>query len=198
MGESVRVQSVVEKAIPARSSLHPARRSLLWINVLGGIAVLGSYAHGLSSNPLTRDALWGEVPEAMRPLYSLNMLFAAAGYLAFSAFVLLSLDPERTRVAGRFGYGAFHALYALILLPSALWMPLTFAMIEAPSAGLWLVTRAALALVGLGALGMIAAVATASPHGAPIARRIALVGTFFFALQTAVLDALVWTAWYPA
>jgi hypothetical protein len=177
--------------------MHPARRSLLWLNVLGGFAVLGSYVHGLASNPLTRGAVWGDVPEALRPLYTLNMFLAAAGYFAFSAFVFFRLDPEHTRIAGRFGFGAFHVLYALILVPSALWLPLTFEMLEAPSAGLWLAIRTTLALVALGSLGLMLAVASAAPHRAPGARRIALVGTLFFSLQTAVLDALIWPAYFP-
>jgi hypothetical protein len=177
--------------------MKPSRRSLLWLNVLGGSAVLGSYVHGLASNPLTRGALWGDVPEALRPLYTLNMLLAAAGYFAFSFFVYSRLDPARTRVAGHFGYGAFHLLYALILIPSALWLPLTFEMLAAPSLGLWVAIRVVLGLVGIGSLGLLVAIASASPHAAPGARRAALVGAGFFALQTAVLDALVWPAYFP-
>ena len=112
--------------------MHTSRRSLLWLNLLGGSAVLGSYGYGLASNPLTRGDLWGAVPESLRPLYTTSMLLAAAGYFAFSFFVFFRLDPQRTRILGRYGFGAFHALYALILLPSALWMPLTFAMLESP------------------------------------------------------------------
>jgi len=37
-------------------------------------------------------------------------------------------------VAGRFGLDLFDALFAAILFASALWMPLTFVMLEAPSA----------------------------------------------------------------
>jgi hypothetical protein len=176
----------------------PTRRSLLWLNALGGIAVLASYAHGLASNPLARGALWGELPEALRPFYTVSMFLAAAGYFAFSAFVFFRLDPTRTRVAGRWGFGVFHVLYALILVPSALWLPLTFQMLEAPSGGLWLAIRGVLALVAVGSLGLMAAIASAAPHSAPGARRLALAGTAVFSLQTAVLDALVWPAYFPA
>jgi hypothetical protein len=177
--------------------MHPARRSLLWLNVLGGIAVLGSYVHGLASNPQTRGALWGDVPEALRPFYTVSMLLAAAGYFAFSSFVFRRLDPDRTRIVGQFGFGAFHVLYAMILVPSALWLPLTFEMLAAPSSALWLAIRVTLALVGLGSLGLMAAVASAVPHNASGARRIALIGTLFFSLQTALLDALIWPAYFP-
>jgi hypothetical protein len=177
--------------------MQPGHLSLFWINLLGGVAVLGSYAWGLAANPLTRGDLWGGVPDALRPLYSANMLLAAAGYFAFSFFVFFRLDPARARVFGRFGFGAFHMLYALILVPSALWLPLTFAMLEAPSGALWLAIRAALALVGVGSLGLLAAVATAGPSPARIARGAAVAGALAFSLQTAVLDALVWPAYFP-
>jgi hypothetical protein len=177
--------------------MHPAHRSLLVLNVLGGLAVLGSYAHGLGSHPEASSRVWGGVPEALRPLYTASMLLAAAGYFAFGFFVFFRLAPDRTRVAGRFGFGVFHVLYALILLPSALWMPLTFAMLEAPSVALWASIRGVLALVGIGSLGLVAAIASARPSDAPLARGIALAGALAFAFQTAVLDALVWPAWFP-
>jgi hypothetical protein len=196
MSVPIRVESLALDPVGG-GAMQASRRSLLWLNVLGGIAVIGSYVHGLASNPLTRGAVWGEVPEALRPLYTVNMLLAAAGYFAFSFFVFYRLDPARTRIAGRFGYGVFHLLYALILIPSALWLPLTFGMLAVPSPGLWLAIRGVLALVGIGSLGLLAAIYTAMPHDAPGARRAALVGCAFFALQTAVLDALVWPAYFP-
>ena len=177
--------------------MRPGRRSLRWLNLLGGSAVLGSYVYGLASNPLTRGDVWGGVPESLRPLYTASMLLAAAGYFAFSFFVFFRLDPARTRVAGGFGFGAFHALYALILVPSALWMPLTFAMLGAPSRALWLAIRFVLALVGIGSLGLVAAVASAQPSEARLARSVAVAGGLAFSFQTAVLDALVWPTYFP-
>lgn len=117
--------------------MNSTKRITLLINVLGGCAVLFSYAHGLSSNPMTRGDVWGGVPDALRPLYTINMFLAAAGYFAFSYFVFFRLDPEHTRIGKRFGFGAFNVLYALILIPSALWLPLTFAMLETTSTALW-------------------------------------------------------------
>ncbi len=178
--------------------MHPRLRSLLWLNVAGGVAVLGSYVHGIASNPQTRALVWGGVPEELKPLYTINMFLAAAGYFAFSFTVFFRLDPDRTRVAGRYGFGCFPILYGLILFPSALWMPLTFQMLAAPSPLLWAAIRVVLALVGIGSLGLLAAIATAEPRESPGARRVALAGAAFFSLQTAVLDALVWPAYFPA
>lgn len=177
--------------------MHPDHRSLLILNVVGGIAVLGSYALGITSHPGAASQAWGGVPESIRPVYTVNMFLAAAGYFAFSFFVFFRLDPERTRLFGSHGFRAFRLLYALILIPSAIWMPLTFAMIDAPSAPLWAVIRLVLLLVGLGSVGLIGAVATAGPVSAPIARRVAIAGTIPFAIQTALLDALIWPAYFP-
>jgi len=178
--------------------MHADHRSLLILNVLGGIAVLGSYVLGIATHPETSSQVWGNVPEAIRPLYTVNMFLAAAGYFAFSFFVFFRLDPDRARLPGERSFRAFHVLYALILIPSALWMPLTFAMLDAPSAPLWAAIRLVLLLVGIGSLGMIAAVAMARPAVAPVARGIAIAGTIPFAIQTALLDALIWPAYFPS
>lgn len=169
---------------------------LLVINVLGGVAVLASYAWGALARPEVMGALWGGVPEAARGLYTLNMFAAAAGYFLFTPYILLRLDPSAARIAGRFGYGSFSLLYSLVLLPSALWLPLTAAMVAQPSALLWWTIRLDLALVGLGSLGLAASLLGLGPD-APPGRRLALLGLLPFCLQTAILDAVVWPAFYP-
>jgi hypothetical protein len=168
--------------------------SLLLLNAIGGTAVLVSYWLGLRE-PGLPDALWGGVPESLRPLYTVNMFLAAGGYFLFTPYILLRLQPAETRLAGRFGYGLFHVLYALVLFPSALWLPLTAALIASPSAVLWALVRLDLLLVGLGALGLLASLL--SLRAAPRGRGLAIVGLLPFCLQTAVLDAVIWPAFFP-
>jgi len=165
------------------------------LNALGGLAVLGSYGL-LFARPDANDVLWGGVPEGLRALYTHNMLLAAAGYFPFTAVFLLA-DPGRVRFGGGFGYRLIWVLYALVLIPSALWMPLTFAWADAPSTLGWWVIRIDLALVGLGALGLLAALLTMEPRPARWLHVLAVVGCLFFCLQTAVLDATIWPAFYP-
>jgi hypothetical protein len=71
------------------------------------------------------------------------MFLAAAGYFAFTYFILFRLNPDKTRVMARqpLGFGVFNFLYAVILFPSALWMPLTFLTIEQSSLSLLWVVR---------------------------------------------------------
>jgi hypothetical protein len=176
---------------------HPARRRFVWQNVLGGAAVLGSYVHGIATHPGTSGAVWGGVPESLRPLYSVSMLLAAAGYFPMTLF-LLRRDPDGARVWGRPAFRVFGWLYALVLIPSALWMPLTFRMLETPSAWLWWLVRLDLLAVAVGALGILAAVLALRPLERRGAWRLAVVGSLCFCFQTAVLDAVVWPAFFPA
>ena len=169
-------------------------RTLIALNAVGGSAVLASYAVGLGS--VSGDALWGGVPDSIRPIYTVNMFLAAAGYFLFTPYVLFRLDPGATRVAGGFGYGGFHLFYGLVLFPSALWLPLTARMAEQPNLVSWAIVRIDLALVALGAVGLLASLISLG-KGAPKGRRLAIAGLLPFCLQTVVLDALVWPAFFP-
>jgi len=178
------------------TAVHPQRRILLAINVVGGVAVLGSYAHGIATHPEPAAALWGGVPEGLRsPLYQVCMLLATAGYFAFTSYLLLRVDPDAARV-GRFGFGLFHALYLGMLLPSALWMPLTFAWLDAPGPALWMAVRVVLFAVGIASLGLVVALLRLRPRGPRLHHALAVLGAVAFANQTAVLDALVWPHYF--
>jgi hypothetical protein len=171
-------------------------RALLWLNVVGGAAVLASYVWGLAGHPALRTALWGGVPESLRSLYTVSMFAAAAGYFPVTHLIVFRTDPGRARV-GRAGYEIFHVLYALVLVPSALWLPLTLRMIQHPGPVLWWVVRLDLLLVAAGSLGLLGALVRLRPRPPGPAFALALAGLVAFVFQTAVLDALVWPAYYP-
>lgn len=174
-----------------------ARRSLALLNVVGGVAVLGSYVLAFAYAPAVREGLWGGVPAWMQPLYTANMLCAAAGYFPFTARFVLGPQPEELAAAFRAPYRALHLAYALVLGPSALWLPLTAAMIATPSTLLWIAIRLDLALVALGALGLLYLATRDAVSTHARGAWLALLGTIPFVLQTAVVDALVWPAFYP-
>jgi hypothetical protein len=176
--------------------MHPKKWLLLVVNIFGGAAVLGSYALGISTHPNAGQVLWGAVPESIRPFYTANMLLAAIGYFAFIYFILIRLNPVKTRVAGRFGFSLFTALFAGILIPSALWMPLTFLAVEQSSLALLWAVRIVLWLVGLTSLGLFYAIPKVEPRQPLWAQHLALVGSIFFCIQTAFLDAIVWVIFF--
>lgn len=165
------------------------------LNVVGGIAVLGSYVWGVKA-PGVGAALWGGVPDALRPLYTANMFLAAGGYFFFTTIVLRRLRRDASGDADQFGRRMLCA-YALVLIPSALWVPLTAWMLEANSNLAWVTVRLDLALVALGTLALFELVLRPG-SGARFERWVALVGLLPFGLQTVVLDALVWPAFFFA
>ena len=170
--------------------------TLVAINVVGGILVLGSYVQGLMAHPDNRNALWGGVPGSVQPLYTVGMISAALGYFAFSYFIIFRVDAAEVRIADRLGFWIFYVIYLLILLPSALWMPLTYAAIGSHSIGLYWAIRIVLAVVGLGSLALLAALLSLRADGSSFAYWLAVAGSAAFCFQTAVLDALVWPAFF--
>jgi len=167
----------------------------IWIalNLIVGPLVLVSYvASAMIWDAETVGGLWGAVPEGARPLYVTNMFLAAGGYFAFGFYLLRRVDAQRVEVFGRFGFGVFTLAYAVVLVGSCLWMPLTCVAIAGAHSALVPVIFAVLAAVAAGSLLLLAALVSARPCTAPRARAIAIVGACFFGLQTVVLDGVIW------
>jgi hypothetical protein len=165
---------------------------LLAINLLGGSAVLGSYILWLNGYPGAVDALWGGVPESIRPFYSAGMLLAAAGYFAFTYFLLFRMDPAKVKVFNCCDPRIFHGLYLGILIPSALWMPATFWAIANPSnLAIWVV-RGVLILAAIFSIGLLVALLGTRPRDPAWAHTLAVIGSVCFCIQTVILDAVVW------
>lgn len=176
--------------------MHIQQWILIAINVIGGILVIGSYVQGFRAHPDSGTVLWGGVPESVRPLYTFGMVLAALGYFAFSYFIVFRLDPEEVRIGNLFNFWIFLVIYALILFPSALWMPLTRAMVDNPAPVLLWSIRITLAVVGLASLSLLAALLTIDPKEPAMAYWAAVAGSAAFSLQTAVLDAIVWNVYF--
>jgi hypothetical protein len=176
--------------------MHPEQRSLAALNVVGGMLVLGSYLLAFGGSPALRSGLWGGVPDALRPLYTANMLLAAAGYFPFTFLLVFRTRPEGGLPFG-IPYRALHLLYGLVLLPSALCLPLAARLLEGPTVLLWAAVRIDLALGGLGATGLLLIVWALARERGDALGWAAFAGVVPFWLQTTVLDAIVWPAFYP-
>jgi hypothetical protein len=169
---------------------------LLVINIIGGAAVIGSYFFGIKAQSGDANILWGGVPPGVRPVYVVSMLLSALGYFAFIYYLLFRLDPAEVSLAGNLGYGLFYIIFLAMLLPSALWMPLTNVYVANPGGGMWLAVRGVLALVGLASIGLVWALLSL-PVKSGAAYWLAVAGSGYFAFHTAVLDAIVWAALFP-
>ena len=154
--------------------------------------MIGSYIWGLAGHPGAVDALWGGVPRGIRPYYSAGMILAAAGYFAFTYFLLFRIDPARATVFGRSDATIFLYAYLGILVFSSLWMPATFWAVGVQrDLSVWIV-RLILILVALFSLGLFAALLGTQPRDPAGAYGLAVVGSVFFCVQTVILDAIVW------
>ena len=164
-----------------------SRTVFVLLNIIGGIAVLGSYYWGFVSYPALRTEFWGAVPEELRGVYTLNMFFAASGYLAAFAYFVIN-KPANT-------FQGLLLPYTLVLIPSALWLPLTVQVLQYPSELLWYGVRTDLFAVGLGGIMIMAAIW--NTPGTTLRSRLPvslLLG--FFVFQTAILDAIIWPAYF--
>jgi hypothetical protein len=171
--------------------------ALALLNVLGGIAVLGSYVAAFTGSADFKDGLWGGVPESLRPVYTVNMLLAAGGYFPFTWLFVRKTTPAEFRAVTGAPYALLFALYAMVLIASALWLPMTARMIASPDPQLWFEIRFVLALVGLGAAGILLVAFRYAARRGGAASWAAALGAIPFFVQTALLDALVWPAFFP-
>ncbi|HXY74582.1 MAG TPA: hypothetical protein VEH58_04595 [Dehalococcoidales bacterium] len=167
---------------------------LLIINLLGGIAVIGSYIFGLKGQSGGTSVLWGGVPVKIRPIYTVSMLISALSYFAFLFYIFFRLDPSQVRIAGTSGFTMFYIIFIVMLGASALWMPLTNMYVANPGTGLWVGIRLVLAVVGLASIGLFLALLTMQGKVLGVAYGLAIGGSAYFAFHTAILDAVVWAA----
>jgi len=176
--------------------MKQARKTIwLLINLFGGAAVIGSYLYGFLTQPNAAQVLWGGVPEGLRPLYTVCMFVAAAGYFLLGYYVF-RLNPTLTRVADRFSFGVFNILYLFLLIPSALWMPLTLLAAGNTSVLLTWIIRLDLVLVAFGSLGLLLAVLFSKPRPSSRGYILAVAGSAALCFQTVILDAIIWSLYF--
>tara|TARA_Y100000739_G_C20538382_1_gene432378 strand:+ start:174 stop:710 length:537 start_codon:yes stop_codon:yes gene_type:complete len=167
------------------------------INILGGLSVLTSYAHALLTNPLTRIYLWGNVPLAIRSYYTIFMFLAAGGYFFFTSYILFYINVDNVKLFGKYSFWFINALYAGIILPSAIWIYLTFAMISNPSPFLWLTIRLVLFIVGFSSMILLSSFFMSNFEKTNWLYIASIIGLTFFCIQTMLLDAIIWPYYFP-
>jgi len=174
-----------------------SQKRLFLINIVGGILVLGSYVYGLLTHPGERMLLWGNLPEAVRPVYTASMFAAAGGYFFFLYHLVFKAPSESFRLPFGLPFNIIHILFIMILIPSALWMSLTFAYISDPSGWLWAVVRITLYIVGTSSallLGTLVSLKVTSPKQFWMP---SVIGAMLFTFHTLILDASIWPLFFP-
>jgi hypothetical protein len=176
-----------------RDGMVGARASFVALNVLGGVAVLGSYVLWLGNPSNQAGALWGTIGPAGRTLYTVSMFLAAAGYFAFCGYLLRWVPAHDAPDP----FPWLNTVFTFILFPSAVWMPLSFEYLDSPTPALWWAIRGTLWVVGASSLALVVALARLEPSEPTRARGWAIAGAVAFAFQTGVLDAFVWPLYFP-
>jgi len=169
----------------------------LVINSLGGVAVIASYVAGMVSHPNTEQLIWGRITPSLRTVYLVGMPLAAASYLLFLYFILFHLNAETVTIWGFDGFSVLDIIFSVILVFSALWMPLTYKLIETQWRGWWIYIRLVLLFVALASLALFGALLMISQKEPAWSYWLAVSGALVFFIQTGFIDAFVWPAAFP-
>jgi len=169
----------------------------LVINALGSFAVIASYVAGMASHRNTEQLLWGRITPSLKTVYLVSMPLAAVGYLLFLYFIVFQLDAATVRIWDFDGFLIFDIIFMAILVFSAFWTPLTYKLIETQWRGWWTYIRLVLFIVGLASLALLCALLMISQREPAWSYWLAVAGAVVFFIQTGIMDALVWPAFFP-
>jgi len=176
--------------------MHYQQLILLAVIVVFGAGVIGSYVQGISANPGGAEKLWGGVTGGLRTFNYVTMLLAVVGFFLFTYYLFFRTDPATAQVAGCLNFWVFIAIYALILLPSVFWMPLTFNVLASHNTSTWFAVRAVLFIAGFASLALTIALLTLQPRILDISYWLAVAGSALFCIQTLIMDAFIWAAYF--
>lgn len=165
------------------------------LTAIGGAAVLGGYAYGLSTHAEQADLLWGTIPESLRGVYSLFMFPAALGYLVPFAYFLVS-PWEELRLGGRPIFQPLLSINIVFLGSAALWMPMSWAALDTSNQALFWPIQGVLAVTGASALVFTLLLARLEAPPRPRFHRTALWTSVFLVCQCGIFDALVWPRFF--
>ncbi len=59
------------------------QKQFIWINIIGGLSVLGGYVYALLEHPVLRGQIWGGVPETWQPWITMFMFCSGFGFVVF-------------------------------------------------------------------------------------------------------------------
>ena len=173
----------------------PTTSVFFLVNLVGGVAVLGSYCAGLYLYPEHRTALWGGVAGNWKTLFTTSMFFAAAGYLVFCYTMTISDGANESSFLGKY---TFIILAAAFLFSASVWMPATLQYLDTKNEIWWIasVTSLWITAASLTCLGL-AFNATEFPHVNLFQNSVTLIGIIWITCHCLVFDAIIWAAKFP-
>ena len=165
------------------------------VNLVGGIAVLGSYCAGLYLYPDQRTALWGGVVGNWKTLFTTSMFFAATGYIVFCYTMTISDGANESSFLGKY---TFIILAAAFLFSASVWMPATLQYLDTKNEIWWVVSVTSLWITAacLTCMGL-AFNFTEFPNVNLFQNSVTLTGMICITFHCLVFDAIIWVAKFP-
>ena len=178
-------------------SIMSIQKQFLWINIIGGLSVLGGYLYALLAHPILRGQLWGGVPEAWRTWITTSMFIAAIGYCFAMYYLIFNEGLNLKYFWGKYEASIMRTFLILFLVSASMWIHSTFNYLELPNANSWNMIRIELWCTALSILFMTVGLATAKGIKNTKVHKLSVVGLGIISFHCLVFDAILWTSNFP-
>ena len=169
---------------------------LIFINIIFGSLVLLSYYKGVNREPELSMKLWGGIPKVLQPYIVASMFISALGYFFFTANFLLNVSPAEVKFLGRFNYWSLFIIYLFILIPSALWIELSFSYMKSGNINTWHYIVSSLYCVGIFSSILLLFTVDTYVDNTPKLYLPSVIGAGLFSFYVLFLDGLIWTFFF--
>ena len=170
--------------------------TLILINIIFGSLVLLSYYKGLNKEPELSLKLWGGVPKILQPYIVASMFISALGYFFFTINFLINTDPQHIKFLGKFNFWYLHIIYLMILIPSAMWIDLTFTYMKTDNTIDWYYVISTLYCVAIFSIILLLFTVDTYVNNSSWLYMVSVFGVSIFTFHTLFLDGLIWTVFF--
>lgn len=173
------------------------QKQFIWINIIGGLSVLGGYVYALLDHPILRGQIWGGVPENWQPWITMFMFISGFGYCYGMYYLIFNEGLNLKFFGGRYDSSIMRTFLILFLVSASMWIHSTFNYLELPNANSWNMVRIELWCTALSILFMTIGLATAKGIKNTGIHRISVIGLSAISFHCLFLDAILWTSYFP-
>ena len=178
------------------------RQLVLIFTFVFGPLVLASYVYGISHADKPQD-LWGGIPLSWQAYIVPFMFIAAAGFLIYWWIVFFQFDQDTfSSLHWPWGYsdgnGAIRLLlaYALVLIPSALWLESTLFHLSNNYSWTPVLVIGILMMVAIGNI-MLGLLAYGAYQDGVNGSGLMMIGAVMLGIQCIVNDCILWSLKFP-
>ena len=178
------------------------RQLVLIFTFVFGPLVLASYVYGISHADKPQD-LWGGIPLSWQAYIVPFMFIAAAGFLIYWWIVFFQFDQDTfSSLHWPWGYsdgnGAIRLLlaYALVLIPSALWLESTLFHLSNNYSWTPVLVIGILMMVAIGNI-MLGLLAYGVYQDGVNGSGLMMIGAVMLGIQCIVNDCIIWSLKFP-